>query len=73
MERKEKSYRFIKTQDGDIEIEQKFLWIFWVRLRNKQGVVEYFINKQTAKEFLEDLHRKSFIKEEIVGYHKIKD
>ena len=73
MKRREKNYRFIKTPDGDIEIEEKFLWVFWIRLRNKQGVVEYFIDIQTAKEFLKDLHKKSFIKEEIVGYHKIKD
>lgn len=71
MKKNKREYRLIRTVDGDIEIEQKFLWFFWFRVRNKQGVVEYFIDKQSAYDYLRELERKTYLKEEVVGHYTI--
>lgn len=71
MKKRKRNYKLVRTVDRDIEIERRFLWIFWLRVKNKNKAVEYFIDRETALDYLRNVERRINYKEEILDYYTI--
>jgi hypothetical protein len=71
MKKRKRNYRLVRTVDRDIEIERRFLWIFWLRVKNKNKAVEHFIDRETALDYLRNVERRINYKEEILDYYTI--